>query len=349
MGVPEPAGPLWAAVKAVHDSWPQDDEMVAGDVAGAWRRGGDAVVQGASATARAGGDAVAAWRDPAGTDFHGRVGDYTSSVSKLHQQMGALAARGEHYSRELTSAKQTITTTIANNENTFALLGNPLFGALGPALRTGFATKIATALQDMIAAKAAGLRANPAGPETSSPQLAAMAADQPSITRGLTPAEIAMVRSVFGDSLDTSKIQLTEGGLLGIGGYARTIPGLVTFPDGTLTNPPAGFDRWLIHELTHAYQYQRGHTIEDLLPAAIVGDYDYGGEQGLRDALAQGKTFNQFNYEEQADIVADYYAASHRGADTSAYDPFITNMRTAKNVAPDWPPLTYPDFPVLPR
>lgn len=351
MGVPEPTGPLWTAVKAVHDSWPPDDEVDASDVAAAWRRGGDTVVQDASDTARAGGVAQAAWRDPAGADFHGRVGDFAAGASRLHQQMGSLAARGEHYGRELTSAKNTITTTVARNENTYALLGNPLLGAAGPAMRNVFATEIATSLRDMIAEKAAGLRAQPAGPapDSASPQLLAAKAEQPSITRGLTPEEAAIARSVFGDSFDTSKIELTEGGLLGIGGYARTVPGLVTFPDGTLTNPPPGFDRWLVHELAHAWQYQRGYTIQDLLPAAIVGDYDYGGEQGLRDALAQGKTFEQFNFEEQADILADYYVAQRNGADTSAYDPYVNSARSLGPTTTSWPPLTYPDYPIISR
>lgn len=355
MGVPEPAGPLWAAVKAIYDPWPPDDEVVAGEVGGAWRRGGDVVAQGASETAGAGSAALAAWRDAAGTGFHGRVGDFTANADRLRQRMGTLAARGEHYSRELTSAKDTITTTIAKNENTYAVLGNPLLGALGPALQTAFAGQIADFLRGMIAEKAAALRAYPLGglspePEGSSPQLVASASGQQSgITRELTPEEVALARSVFGDTLDTSQIRLSEGGPLGSLGYARTLPNSVTFPEGTLTNPGKNFDVWLIHELTHVWQYQRGHTVQDLLPSAVAGDYDYGGTVGLDLADQQGKTFDQFNFEEQAEIVADYYAADRDGADTSAYDPYMKQVRSRQDVTPHWPPLTYPDYPVLPR
>ena len=169
MGIPEPSSPLWAAVKAIHDSWPPDDEVVARDVGGVWRRGGDVVAQGASDTARASGDALVAWRDAVGMAFHGRVGEYTRTVSQVHQQTLALATRGEHYAGELESAKNAITSTIAANEDTYALLGNPMLGALAPALQTTFATAIATHLQGMIAEKAAALRANPTGTPPPSP------------------------------------------------------------------------------------------------------------------------------------------------------------------------------------
>jgi hypothetical protein len=271
-------------------------------------------------------------------------------LSFIQPHVGTLAARGEHYSRELASAKNAITTTIARNENTYALLGNPLLGAVGPALRNAFATNIATALRSMIAEKAAGLRANPDGPAPSAVRLAA-STEQANVDRGLTPEEIAIARSVFGDSLDVSQLRVAEGGPLGAGGYARTLPGLITFPAGTLSSPPPNFDSWLVHELTHVWQYQRGHTVEALLPPAIAGNpaYAYGDVQGLREAHAQGRTFDQFNTEQQADIVADYYATRKTGGDTSAYEPFVSRVRDSTPVTPTWPPLTYPDYSPLPR
>lgn len=147
---------------------------------------------------------------------------------------------------------------------------------------------------------------------------------QTSTDRGLTGDEVAAAFSVFQGTLDTSSIVLSEGGIMAVGGYARTLPDHVTFPDGTLTNPPASFMPWLIHELGHCWQYQQGASVPGLIMSALGGDYDYGGEQGLRDAAAAGTPFSDFGYEEQAEIFADYYR--HLGGDTSAYDPYIRSV-----------------------
>jgi hypothetical protein len=150
--------------------------------------------------------------------------------------------------------------------------------------------------------------------------------------RSLESREADIARQVFGDALDISALHLAEGGLLGSFGVARTLPRLVTFPKGVLTTPQhqANYERWLVHELTHAYQYQHGHSVLSLLPTALAaffakGLYDYGGANGLH-----GKTFADFNTEQQANIVADYYYLStyepHR--DLSAYLPYIAHVRS---------------------
>lgn len=150
--------------------------------------------------------------------------------------------------------------------------------------------------------------------------------------RSLESREADIARRVFGDALDISALRLAEGGLLGSFGVARTLPTLVTFPKGILTTPQnqARYERWLVHELTHAFQYQHGRSVLSLLPTALAGFfvkglYDYGGVDGLR-----GKTFTDFNSEQQANIVADYYYLStyepHR--DVSAYEPYISYVRS---------------------
>ncbi|WP_112270437.1 hypothetical protein [Lentzea terrae] len=157
---------------------------------------------------------------------------------------------------------------------------------------------------------------------------------RPVFRRNLESREAEIASQVFGDALDISFIRLAEGGLLGSFGVARTLPRLVTFPRGVLTTPQhqARYERWLVHELTHAYQYQHGRSVLSLLPTAIAGFfrkglYDYGGADGLR-----GKTFADFNTEQQANIVADYYYLStyepHR--DLSAYEPYISFVRSGR-------------------
>ncbi|USX49477.1 hypothetical protein [Lentzea sp. HUAS12] len=155
---------------------------------------------------------------------------------------------------------------------------------------------------------------------------------RPAFRRALETHEVSLAHEVFGDALDISALTLAEGGVLGSFGVARTLPRLVTFPKGVLTTPQhqARYERWLVHELTHAYQYQHGRSVFSLLPTAIAGFfkkslYDYGGAEGLH-----GKTFGDFNTEQQANIIADYYYLSryepHR--DLTAYEPYIAHVRS---------------------
>ncbi|MET9628126.1 hypothetical protein ABZX92_11755 [Lentzea sp. NPDC006480] len=150
--------------------------------------------------------------------------------------------------------------------------------------------------------------------------------------RNLESREADIARSVFGDALDLTRLRLAEGGLLGSFGVARTLPRLVTFPKGVLTSPQhqARYEHWLVHELTHAYQYQHGRSVLSMLPTAVAGFfvkglYDYGGAEGLR-----GKSFADFNTEQQANIVADYYYLStyEPSRDLSAYEPYIAHVRS---------------------
>ncbi|CRK56564.1 hypothetical protein [Alloactinosynnema sp. L-07] len=143
--------------------------------------------------------------------------------------------------------------------------------------------------------------------------------------RHLTSEEVSEAYQVYGDQLDTSGILVCESSVMSVGGYARTLPDEIYFPVGTLASPPSGFMKWLIHELGHCWQYQQGASVPGLILSALGGDYDYGGEQGLRDAAAAGQPFGDFGYEEQASILADYWSLI--GGDTSAYDPYIESVK----------------------
>lgn len=159
-------------------------------------------------------------------------------------------------------------------------------------------------------------------------------------SRPLTPAEAAFAEDLFGDSLDTSKIQVTQG--LGVLPLYRTVPGQVSIVEGTdracvRTPQPRGaqppqafalanrlhFDtelyssdmiiRWpdamrvpqaliFAHELTHAWQWQnRDRTGYTPLRAASES-------LALADPyFSKGDAaFFSFGYEQQAALVEDY-------------------------------------------
>jgi hypothetical protein len=138
--------------------------------------------------------------------------------------------------------------------------------------------------------------------------------------RAMTDYERSLAFEVFGSALAMDDVRLSEGGVMTIGGYSRTVPDHIYFDKGVLAQDIS----ILIHELGHVWQYQHGAGIVSVACAAIEGDYDYGGEQGLRDAMTHRKSFWDFGYEEQAQILQDYFRKS---GDTSVFDPYITSVR----------------------
>ncbi len=183
-----------------------------------------------------------------------------------------------------------------------------------------------------------------AAADTSAP--AGAPTQHPVVRRKLTPEETAIARSVFGDALDTSQIELTDTGVPLAGDNAVAFPNLVRFPPGTLSQPGATFNGWLVHELTHLWQYQRGHTVPQLAVDAAGGDYDYGGPGGLVAAHEAGKRFGQFTFEEQGNILRHYWERTQRGEDVSAYKPYVDSVRygTSDGVYPE--PAPPPGQPV---
>lgn len=88
----------------------------------------------------------------------------------------------------------------------------------------------------------------------------------------------------------------------------------------------------LVHEATHVMQYER-HGSRYLGEALFAqrrlgrGAYDYGGEEGLREASKAGMSLAVFNREAQAQIAQDYYRRSELGLDTGVYEPFVSAIR----------------------
>jgi len=137
--------------------------------------------------------------------------------------------------------------------------------------------------------------------------------------RSMTDYERSQAFEVFGSALAMDGVKLSEGGVMTAGGYSRTLPDHIYFERDVLRRDFS----ILIHELGHVWQYQHGASVLGLACSAIEGDYDYGGEQGLRDGVAHGKPFSDFGYEEQAQILQDYYRATN----TAAFDPYIRSVR----------------------
>ena len=125
----------------------------------------------------------------------------------------------------------------------------------------------------------------------------------PALRRPLTPGEIALARSVFGDAIEYSQVRIVRG---------RWLPfqprNVVMAPDGNIYFPPndtlwsedfAGetlpLQAFLIHEMTHVWQAQKAGRWYLPLMRHPFCRYRY--------RLVPGRPFRRYGIEQQAEIV----------------------------------------------
>jgi hypothetical protein len=177
--------------------------------------------------------------------------------------------------------------------------------------------------------------------------------------RRLYDWEVEEFSSIFGDTLDYPKIWVHEGAkwpdlidrvgraLKGMPAPGKTSHNAVTlgnhcyFPVSlpasyvNVGHPEAYKLDWLVHELTHAWQYQ--HQGWGYLWKALQAQfrdkalaYDYGGERGLLDSREKGKKFDEFNPEQQGNITQAYYVRKRAQTSTTAWDPYIQELKSMR-------------------
>jgi len=126
------------------------------------------------------------------------------------------------------------------------------------------------------------------------------------VVRSLTAGEIAMATQVFKDAIDYSKVRV----------HAETyIPfqdeDTAVTPNGEIYFHPKRFKddfsqeansekHWLIHEMTHVWQYQLGYPVAGRGFFRVGLSYEYD--------LAEDKLLKDYNMEAQGDLIADYFA-----------------------------------------
>jgi hypothetical protein len=142
-------------------------------------------------------------------------------------------------------------------------------------------------------------------------------------TRRLTEAEIRDASTVFGSSLNLRLVRIDKRALVG---PARTKRDYTSFH--TINCWGESRRDVLIHELTHVWQYERAGAI--YMPQALHaqfrgGGYDYGGRAGLR---ATDRGFADFNREQQAQIVQDFFRLRRNHPDIEVYASFVQEVST---------------------
>jgi hypothetical protein len=155
-------------------------------------------------------------------------------------------------------------------------------------------------------------------------------------TSPLSDGEIKAAEAVLGrGALRFRDVRIAQGGILR---WIFAANGQRAFALWHTVNMPSGEGKGradlslLVHELTHVRQYERRGTA--YIPQALhvqrqLGRraYDYGGPAGLLQARAAGKQYRDYNREQQGQIAQDYYMRAQRQQDTSAYEPFIAELR----------------------
>jgi len=124
--------------------------------------------------------------------------------------------------------------------------------------------------------------------------------------RRLTRDEQALAESVFGQSIDYTRVRLVPADLLRF----RTVGNNIYIPRG-FTISDRSTAQTLIHELTHVWQYQHGGTsyISISLGTQIAASIRRGNRNFAYDyQIYPGQSFFDFTPEQQGFIVENYFA-----------------------------------------
>ena len=140
------------------------------------------------------------------------------------------------------------------------------------------------------------------------------------ISRPLTPGEIELLRSVFKDAIDYSKVRLVKGKWWPFHprNAAMAPMGSIYFhPDGggwsdDFSKEPLGRQGFFVHEMTHVWQTQAKGLFYLPLMRHPFCRYDY--------VLEAGRPFNRYGLEQQAEIVRNAFLAG-RGAAVGGVPP----------------------------
>lgn len=167
-------------------------------------------------------------------------------------------------------------------------------------------------------------------------------------SRPLEAAEITEAKKVFGDTISYWQVRVDEYSLIAVignlfagksgGGMGVTTFHTINFNKKIKPSPGSGDMAWLVHELTHVWQYERvgSQYIGEALHAQATKGYDYGADNNyannangaaLAGATAAGKKLADFNREQQGEIASHYYMRQHHGLNTADWQPFVKEFQ----------------------
>jgi hypothetical protein len=142
-------------------------------------------------------------------------------------------------------------------------------------------------------------------------------------SRALTPGEVKLARSMFGNAIDSDRVRIVRGRW-----WPLQHRGIVMAPTGNIhfhpddprwsedfSKAPLELQGLLIHELTHVWQTQtRGRFYLPLMRHPFCR-YAYD--------LVPGQAFDLYGLEQQAEIVRHAFLAKHGVRLTAVPDPSL--------------------------
>jgi hypothetical protein len=154
-------------------------------------------------------------------------------------------------------------------------------------------------------------------------------------TRPLSPLEKRLISSVFGESIKLGAVRIDDRAKIGCRKRNIAYVSFYTVNSWGKLQPAT-----LIHELVHVWQYQKLGSVyisQALRAQRSKAGYNYGGLEVLRDSMRKHGKITDFNLEQQAEIVGDYFAIREGGngvwskatkADLPIYEYFVAQVRT---------------------
>lgn len=128
-------------------------------------------------------------------------------------------------------------------------------------------------------------------------------------SRGLTPEEYELLFPIFGDSIHYERVRIDERAYLGPPQMKICYVSFYTINSWGAMNPAL-----LVHEMVHVWQFQQWGSV--YIPRALQAQssaegYNYGGAPRVVNWARQDGRLEDFNLEQQADLVADCWRLQH--------------------------------------
>lgn len=140
-------------------------------------------------------------------------------------------------------------------------------------------------------------------------------AKQPTrLARSLSEGECALLRPVFADALDYSALRIVRGKFMPfqLRHVAMSPNGSIYLPadlyHDDFSKQPAHWQNLWLHECTHVWQHRLGYPVLRCgICLALQGGYIKRAAYRYGHLLPHYRDLSQFNMEQQACIVADYF------------------------------------------
>ena len=153
-------------------------------------------------------------------------------------------------------------------------------------------------------------------------------------TRPLSDAEISLSKTYFKDTINYDLVRIYPSAHIIAN---KSILAYVSF--NTINHwRPIPRDVF-IHEMMHIWQYQNlgaVYAIKALHAQSRSNTYDYAGFEGLYHAMLQGRDLLSYNFEQQAEIIQDYYKLHESDAlnplARSVYSHFTNQVLNISNI-----------------